>query len=52
MSSLGVSSKLNVQRDFPKWLFELGRGRADAFLNKHFEKIGNVSSTSIEQRFL
>ena len=52
MSSLGVSSKLNVQRDFLEWLFELGRRRADAFLDAHFEKIGNVSSTSLEQRFL
>jgi len=52
MCDLGVSSKLNVQRDFLQWLFELGRGRADAFLDEHFEKIGNISSTSIEQRFL
>ena len=52
MSDLGVSSKLNVQRNFLEWLFELGRSRADAFLREHFEKIGNVSSTSIEQRFL
>jgi len=52
MSNLGVSSKLNVQRDFLQWLFESGRSRADAFLGQHFEKIGNISSTSIEQRFL
>jgi len=52
MSRLGVSSKLNVCRDFLKWLFELGRDRADVFLRDHFDKIGRDSSTSIEQRFL
>jgi len=52
MSNLGVSSKLNVGREFLEWLFELGRKRADAFLRDHFDKIGNDSSTSIEQRFL
>jgi NTE family protein len=52
MSALGVSSKLNVGCDFLKWLFELGRQRADVFLAEHFDKIGKESSTSIEQRFL
>ena len=52
MSSLGVSSKLNVTREFLKWLFELGRRRADDFLSVHFDRIGKESSTSIEQRFL
>jgi NTE family protein len=52
MSNLGVSSKLNVGRQFLGWLFELGRKRADAFLRDHFDKIGKESSTSIEQRFL
>jgi NTE family protein len=52
MSSLGVSSKLNVGREFLGWLFELGRKRAGAFLRDHFDKIGKDSSTSIEQRFL
>ncbi len=52
MSRLGVSSKLNVCRDFLQWLFELGRQRADVFLRDHFDKIGRESSTAIEQRFL
>jgi NTE family protein len=52
MSRLGVSSKLNVCRDFLTWLFELGRERADAFLRDHFETLGKNSSISIEQRFL
>jgi NTE family protein len=52
MSKLGVSSKLNVCRDFLLRLFELGRKRADIFLRDHFDAIGKDSSTSIEQRFL
>jgi NTE family protein len=52
MSKLGVSSKLNVCRDFLSWLFELGRSRADMFLRDHFETIGKDSSISIERRFL
>jgi NTE family protein len=52
MSNLGVSSKLNVEREFLRWLFEMGRSRADVFLQDHFDRIGRESSTSIEQRFL
>jgi NTE family protein len=52
MSNLGVSSKLNVGREFLRWLFELGRKQADDFLRDHFDKIGTESSTALEQRFL
>ena len=52
MNNLSVSSKLNVGWEFLKWLFELGRQRGDAFLREHFDKLGNKSSTSIEQRFI
>jgi NTE family protein len=52
MNNLSVSSKLNLGWEFLTWLFELGRQRADAFLREHFDKIGEESSTSIEQRFL
>jgi NTE family protein len=52
MNNLSVSSKLNVGWEFLKWLFELGRQRGDAFLREHFDKLGNESSTSIEQRFI
>jgi NTE family protein len=52
MRNLGVSSKLNTEREFLHWLFELGRERGDAFLRDHFDKIGKESSTLIEQRFL
>lgn len=49
---LGVSSKLNVNRDFLMWLFDLGRQRGAAFLREHFDKLGKQSSVDIKQRFL
>jgi NTE family protein len=52
MADLGVSSKLNVGREFLEWLFELGRKRGDAFLREHYDKLGKESSTSIEEQFL
>jgi NTE family protein len=52
MRRLGYSSKLNAGGDFLRWLFELGRGRAGAFLDMHHEKIGVESSTDIVERFL
>jgi NTE family protein len=52
MKNLGVSSKLNAQPDFIEWLFRLGRERGDNFLQKSFDKIGQESSTSIEERFI
>jgi NTE family protein len=51
MGNLGVSSKLNVGRDFLGWLFALGRERAEIFLRDHFDMIGKGSSASIEQDF-
>jgi NTE family protein len=52
MRKLGVSSKLNAQWDFLMWLHQLGRERAGAFLEAHFDKIGRESSTDIGARFL
>jgi NTE family protein len=52
MRKLGVSSKLNAQWDFLMWLHELGRSRAGAFLDRHYDKIGRESSTDIGARFL
>jgi NTE family protein len=51
MRRLGVSSKLNVEWQFLLSLFELGRLRGEAFLQDHFEKIGQTSSVDIEERF-
>jgi NTE family protein len=52
MRKLGVSSKLNAQWDFLMWLHELGRGRAAAFLDAHYDKLGRESSTDVAERFL
>jgi NTE family protein len=52
MAHLGASSKLNTDRAFLEWLFMLGRGRADAFLTAHFDKIGHTSSTDVAEKFL
>lgn len=50
--SLGVSSKLNAQWDFLSDLYEMGRAKTSDFLDKHFDDIGNRSSTNIEEKFL
>ncbi|MGQ0675567.1 MAG: patatin-like phospholipase family protein [Rhodospirillales bacterium] len=52
LSKLGASSKLNADWEFLNTLFELGRGKADEFLARHFDDIGQRSSTSIEEKFL
>jgi NTE family protein len=49
---LGVSSKLNADWRFLTGLHEIGRQKADAFLNDHFDAIGVRSSTDIEEKFL
>jgi NTE family protein len=51
-NQLGVSSKLNADWPFLVQLFELGRERASAFLDRHFDDLGQSSSTSIEEKFL
>jgi NTE family protein len=52
LRTFGVSSKLNVDSNFLTRLFDLGRGRGEAFLRDHFGKIGKQSSVDIENRFL
>jgi NTE family protein len=52
MRRLGVSSKLNAQWDFLLYLHRLGRARAGAFLDAHYDKLGRESSTDILARFL
>ena len=52
LGELGYSSKLNADQDFLRWLFELGRARASAFLEAHRAKIGVESSTDIAAKFL
>ncbi|MEK9968115.1 MAG: patatin-like phospholipase family protein [Ferrovibrio sp.] len=52
LGRLGVSSKLNSDRQFLTGLFDLGRERADRFLADHFDKVGRESSTDITEKFL
>lgn len=52
MARLGVSSKLNADGEFLRYLFELGRARAGRWLEAHFDKIGRESSTEVENIFL
>jgi NTE family protein len=52
MRQLGYSSKLNADGQFLDWLFELGRSRAGAFLDAHYDQIGVESSTDIVAKFL
>ncbi|MGF1560961.1 MAG: patatin-like phospholipase family protein [Geminicoccaceae bacterium] len=52
MQKLGVSSKLNADRGFLQYLFDIGQERAKTFLQDHFDKIGKESSTDIGEVFL
>ncbi|HPK52868.1 MAG TPA: patatin-like phospholipase family protein [Smithellaceae bacterium] len=52
MSKLDASSKMNLDMDFLKDLFETGRKKADEFLNDHYDAIGKKSSTDIAAKFL
>ena len=49
---LGSSSKVNADKDFLGWLFDLGRERCARFLDAHYEKIGVESSTDVGAKFL
>jgi NTE family protein len=51
LAKLTVSSKLNADRDFLKWLFALGRRRAEAWLERDVDKVGRESSLDL-QKFL
>lgn len=52
VKDLGVSSKLNTDPEYIKYLFDGGRSLATEFLEQHFEKIGNESSTDIVEKFM
>jgi NTE family protein len=51
LARLTVSSKHNAERRFLRWLFELGRQRADAWLAEHGDAVGRESSLDL-QKFL
>lgn len=52
MRSLGVTSKLNPDWDFLKKLKEVGRARAEVWLDAHFGDIGQRSTTDLKDLFL
>lgn len=52
LGRLGVSSKLNADQGFLERLFDVGRGKTSEFVNAHYDKIGVMSSTDIEKKFL
>ena len=47
-----VSSKLNTDWDFLTYLFKLGRKKAEAFLDMHFEDIGKRTTVDIVHKFI
>jgi NTE family protein len=52
LAALDVSSKFNVDLGFLMYLFALGRAKADAFIEAHYDDIGLRSSTDIATKFL
>ena len=52
MGKLGVASKLNADWEFLSALKETGRERAEAWLDRNFERVGRESTTDIRDRYL
>ncbi|MBE9608000.1 patatin-like phospholipase family protein [Chitinilyticum piscinae] len=52
MNKLGAASQANLDRSYITRLFELGRNKAEAFIQQHYAKVGVVSSVDIEDKFL
>ena len=52
MASLGVSSKLNADRDFLEKLFEIGRAYTTDWLAAHFDDLGRESTADIGEMYL
>jgi NTE family protein len=51
VQDLSASSKLNAEWEYLRMLFERGRGWASAWLDQHFDAIGNASSFDLEGFF-
>lgn len=51
MSKLTASSKMNLDMEFLKYLFETGREKAGEFLENHYNDIGRKSSTDLAAKF-
>lgn len=52
MRDLTVSSKLNANWDFLMHLFEIGRAKADMWVDAHIDKVGKESSVDIAAKYL
>jgi NTE family protein len=52
LANFDVSSKFNADMDFLLYLFGLGRAKADAFIESHYDDIGVRSSTDIGTKFM
>ncbi|CAN5565329.1 patatin-like phospholipase family protein [soil metagenome] len=52
MRKLGSATKMLIEPQFLKHLFELGRDAADKWLIAHLESVGKQSSVDIRARFL
>lgn len=52
LGSYSASSKVNADKSFLNHLFALGTAKTEAFLEAHFEAIGQRSSTDITAKFL
>ncbi|NKC31173.1 patatin-like phospholipase family protein [Falsiroseomonas selenitidurans] len=51
LGAMDASSKLNADPAFLRHLFALGTARAEAFLARHWEDIGERSSTDVAAKF-
>lgn len=51
MMELSSSSKLNLELEFIHYLRDLGRDRAEEWLDQHFDTIGNGSSLDLRTMF-
>jgi NTE family protein len=52
LAALNASSKMNASMGFLRHLRALGAARTDAFLEAHFDAIGQRSSTDVVEKFL
>jgi NTE family protein len=52
LAPLGLVSKFNIEPEFLKYLFDLGRAAATAWLAASFDSVGVMSSLDIRARFL
>jgi NTE family protein len=52
MRGLGAASKLNADREFLRQLHALGRERAQAWMDRHFDDLGSQSTVDIRATYL